>query len=143
MARIHLDQCLNRQVTPLFAALGHDVVHAHDLGMKYAKDYAHLLFAAEERRVLVTNNADDFALSHGAWFHWAAAWGVQPQHAGVLLIPQIDIPSEVVQLTDDLLRREDVLLANTLFSWDGQWYVGYKRGRQPLDTAGGGGTAPA
>jgi hypothetical protein len=77
---------VGRRLAVLLRQLGHDVVHSQEIGMKYEPDDAQLFIAAQDNRILVTKNGEDFALLHRAWQRWSAAWGVNPTHAGILII---------------------------------------------------------
>lgn len=143
MSRLHVDRCLRRSLLPFLIAAGHDTVCAGDIGMRSAEDHEHLLRAAQEGRVLPTGNGKDFNLLHGAWLQWGAAWGVQPLHLGIVIVPQNAVSLAIARIVDELLRREDVSLPNALCSWDEHWYVGFGRWRQPLPDGGDAGTAPA
>ncbi len=67
MARFHVDQCLGKKFAALLRQEGHDVVHSQDLGLKYAPDDEQLLVAANDRRIFITKNGDDYFLLHSAW----------------------------------------------------------------------------
>lgn len=56
--------------------------------MDAAKDDEQLLFAAQQRRVLITHNIKDFQMLHDAWKRWSSAWEVDQPHSGLLIIPQ-------------------------------------------------------
>lgn len=107
----------------LLRQLGHDVVHSQEIGMKYEPDDAQLFVAAQDNRVLVTKNRDDFVLLHHAWQRWSAGWGVNPAHAGILIIAADWSYPDAAQGIHDFVQRRD-FAANQLFEWRGQWYTG-------------------
>lgn len=67
---------------------------AKSLGMTASPDYDHLLHATRHGRVLITCNWRDFQLLHGAWKRWTQTWGVQRQHASILVISQQILPQQ-------------------------------------------------
>ncbi len=91
--------------------------------MKYAPDDAQLFVAAQDNRVLVTKNGDDFALLHRAWQRWSAAWGVNPTHAGILIIAADWPYPDAAQGIHDFVQHRE-FAPNQLFEWRGQWYTG-------------------
>ncbi|MDQ6603892.1 MAG: DUF5615 family PIN-like protein [Chloroflexota bacterium] len=107
----------------LLRQFGHDVVHSQELGLKYEPDDAQLFAAAEDDRVLVTKNGDDFALLHRAWQRWSVAWGVHPIHAGILIVAADWPYPDAVQGINDFVQSDN-FTPNQLFEWRGQWYVG-------------------
>jgi hypothetical protein len=67
--------------------------------------------------IVLTHNRADFTMLHDAWHLWAHAWRVNPKHAGIIVLEQVD-PSrhaEVATLTHELCKQ--ALLLNTLFDW--------------------------
>ena len=34
----------------------------------------------------MTCNRKDYVLLHDAWQHWSRRWGIQPEHAGILVV---------------------------------------------------------
>lgn len=104
----------------LLRGLGHSVRTADELGLAAATDDEHLLLASEQGCIFVTNNRKDFSLLHGAWRRWAAAWGVSPEHFGILIMPQEArglLPrTQVVQAIDGLIRGGTPLV-NECHAW--------------------------
>lgn len=88
MAALLADHNFSRPVVLLLRRRGHDAVTSRELGLDRSSDGAHLLRAALLGRTLLSNNERDFVLLHDAWLRWAAAWGIQPQHAGIIILPQ-------------------------------------------------------
>ena len=124
MAAILLDHNVAHAIAPALRERGHDVVTARELGGVRASDDEHLLVAAQQGRVLVTCDVEDFVLLHGAWLRWFAAYPIDPTptHAGILIIPQPD-PRRGLWLPDHAAREIDAFLAqgrplaNRLFLW--------------------------
>src|SRR5437588_11622909 len=74
---------------------GQDVVTSRELEQERAPDYRLLFAAADQLRVFVTHDEEDFRLLHGAWLAWSAAWRATAQHGGILVIPQWGPGSEL------------------------------------------------
>jgi len=115
MASFYLDNDLARELATRLRNGGHDVTTVRALGLGRAGDDEHFLRAAQDGRVLVTHNGQDFILRHNAWCRWTASWGVAARHAGVLVLPQV-LPaiSESAILT---LLNSGHPLANRLYEW--------------------------
>lgn len=88
MPPFHVDHNVSQRLTRLLVARGYDAVAAHDLGLDRASDARHLLLAAKQGRIVLTHNERDFLLLHDAWLRWSADWGVEPHHAGIIVLPQ-------------------------------------------------------
>lgn len=88
LARFYLDEDVTEKLVAVLLDLGYDVVSTKQRGRKGSRDFEQFLLAAVERRVLITFNAEDFRLLHGAWLAWSRAWNVQSTavHQGVLII---------------------------------------------------------
>ncbi len=70
------------RVSRALAALGFDVLRATNAGMRGKSDAAHLEFAADAGRALVTGNRGDFLRLHGQYLH------AKREHAGIIIILQ-------------------------------------------------------
>lgn len=117
MSKLYLDYNVAMRVAEDLTAAGHDVIHVRDLGTGRATDGHHLLTAAQQRRVLVTHDAEDFRLLHDAWQRWASAWSIDVSHAGILIIPQRNYLAErLVALIEEMLQSRQPL-TNRLFRW--------------------------
>jgi predicted nuclease of predicted toxin-antitoxin system len=79
--RYLLDEDVNPRTAEIARGLGLDVVSVHEIGRRTLSDGEQLEFAAQEGRVLVTRNRDDFIEATLLFFRTG-----QP-HAGVLIIP--------------------------------------------------------
>jgi hypothetical protein len=89
LAKFLVDGCVSEDVKSYLIAWGHPTVNARDLGLAGLSDAHHLLFAAKNRRILVTHDGKDYRLLHIAWNLWSQDWGVspRPEHSGVLIHP--------------------------------------------------------
>jgi hypothetical protein len=115
VATVYLDHNVSRHVAPDLRLLGHHAVTAHDLGLQFAGDDAHLIVAWQMRWVLLTHNAKDFYLLHDAWRRWSGAWRVTEVHPGIVVSP-VRPPTRVAQEADALLRSGLPLLGE-LYTW--------------------------
>ena len=115
MAALYLDEDIHSDATRLLRERGHQAVHARE-HRKGAKDDAQLLIAARAGRVLVTNNQGDFLLLHDAWHHWSQAWGVTPQHTGILLARNSWTPEVVAERVSEFFASPRPI-ANRLYRW--------------------------
>ena len=84
MARFYLDEDISRDVARILVQHAHDVAHAIDLGNRSMSDPAHLRFAAETGRVLITFNRRDFRNAHQLWVALNAWGNLDLNHAGIL-----------------------------------------------------------
>jgi hypothetical protein len=89
VGNLHLDNDVASELRVLLQLQGHDVTAAEPAGLAYAGDEEQLLFAAQEHRILITHNTEDFVLLHRAWLRWAGAWQIQQRHAGILVVAQV------------------------------------------------------
>ncbi len=55
MASFYLDNNLTPLLAVALRNLGHTAVHVRDLGYRHAKDYEHLIFAAQLGATLITH----------------------------------------------------------------------------------------
>ena len=124
MAPLLADHNLSRPLVRLLRDRGHDAVTSRELGLDRATDGLHLLTASSLDRVLLTHNERDFLLLHDAWLRWAAAWNIQPLHAGVIVLPQGQRSSaeRSAREVEELLRVEHdqetpARLTNQLWVW--------------------------
>ncbi len=106
MTAFYTDHNVTAHLAPALRSLGHSVVTARDLGLQQAADDEHLLLAAQRGWLLVTHNATDFALLHDAWRRWGAAWRVRPtpEHAGILVMPDLWTPERLADELDRFLQ---------------------------------------
>ena len=118
MANLYADQDVGLQLVERVRALGHDVVMTREIGMTRASDASQLLMAAQQGRILVTRNRDDFVLLHDAWVRWPRAWGTQPPplHAGILVVVH-GVPNTLAASDLDRFLRSKPPLVNELYFW--------------------------
>jgi predicted nuclease of predicted toxin-antitoxin system len=103
MAAFLLDEDVNPSAAEIARQLGLDVKSVHEVGRRGLKDAERLAFAAEERRILVTRNRDDFVRLTIARFQTA-----EP-HCGVLIVPH-SIPN-----------KHPDRIAHSLKKWSDAW----------------------
>lgn len=70
-SRLYLDEDVAEKLVFPLRALGYDTVTAKEVGRKGSADFMQLLFAAEDERALITHNAKDSRMLHGAWLTWS------------------------------------------------------------------------
>ena len=102
----YLDEDVAIALASMLQAMGHVASHTHAESMDRSRDYRQLLHAATHSWVLVTHNARDFRLLHGAWLAWAHEWGVPHRHSGILIVEQLPPPRhfEIAQAIDTFTR---------------------------------------
>lgn len=88
MAALYLDNDVSLHLAGALRHLGHHVITEIELDLRAARDYVHLLTAAERQHILVTHNRWHFRELDGAWRLWSAAWHVEAEHVGILVLPQ-------------------------------------------------------
>jgi len=99
--RFYLDEHVAKAVARGLAARGADVLRSQDAGLLSAPDSEHLAFARQERRVLVTQDAD-FLRLHASG----------EAHAGIAFVPRQIPIGEVIRalmLLHDVLAPSDML----------------------------------
>lgn len=80
--RFYLDEDLSHRIAPIGRDMGLDIIATAECDRDGTPDEEQLRFAAEEGRVLVTRNSDDF---HDLTNRFAAE---RRPHAGVLVVPR-------------------------------------------------------
>jgi hypothetical protein len=100
--------------------LGYRAVHARHEGLGHAPDFEQLLDAATNELILVTHNAKDYRLLHGAWIAWPEHHGTSWAHAGILIVPQgrwttAECAAEIVQIVQSI--EFDASLVNRILRW--------------------------
>lgn len=116
MADFYLDHCVSLAVAPTLRLMGHRATTARDQNRTTDSDDRHLLFAAENHWIVVSHNGDDFILLHQAWRRWSEAWGIQPMHSGILIVPPLDEQAIAWQLNE--IAQFGYPLRNELYEWD-------------------------
>jgi hypothetical protein len=92
VARSYLDENITEELAVRLTALGNDAVTTNALRRKGARDQQQLLFAAQQHRILITSNGEDFRLLHDAWRDWSAAWGIRPARGNPAHSPEHNRP---------------------------------------------------
>jgi hypothetical protein len=115
-ARLSLDEDVDVAIQAALQRLGYDTVTARDRRARRARDDAHLLAAARDKRVFVTHNASDFKLLQEAW----RTWGMSVSHAGILVLPQQRWNAEEAAAKIDEFVRSGVDPTNELYQWTPQ-----------------------
>jgi hypothetical protein len=103
VARFHLDNNVSFRAAGLLRQDGHGLITARELGLEAATDAEHLLSAAQQGRILLTHDREDFRVLSHAWRLWGSAWRVALHHSGILAIPQ-DPVWNAVRAADGLRR---------------------------------------
>lgn len=112
---LYLDHDVSRLIVPPCQSRGWSTLTSRAAGKEDAEDYEQLLFATNQRRVIVSHNAGDFRLLHGAWQLWCATWQLPHQHAGIIILPHGQ-PAGIVDMLDQLAAL-DLDLTNELYEW--------------------------
>lgn len=135
MAEFYLDHNIaNNALQIELRQLRHFVVTAHRVGRHADPDSEQLLFAAQNRLVLVTRNTAHFAILQSAWIRWPAAWGYRPlpKHAGILAIrqqPHRSFPDIALALHQMVTAPPTGGLVNRMHFWDtvtGGWLLDWE-----------------
>lgn len=113
MPELYADHNISRVTKQLLRAARFAVHDTAGIGGARARDDAQLLIAAERSLVLLTHNRKDFELLHDAWLRW----GVQQQHAGILIPPQEWPPQRCAAAIASFLAAAPEL-ANHLYTFD-------------------------
>lgn len=74
MLRFHLDEQVDHAIARGLAARGIDVTTTTDAGLLGAADEGHIFFAASEKRVIFTSDADFLHLAAGGVAHAGIAY---------------------------------------------------------------------
>ncbi|HVC35215.1 MAG TPA: DUF5615 family PIN-like protein [Chloroflexota bacterium] len=115
MTDFYADHDVALPLALLLREQGHGAVTTRDLGQEAAGDDEQLLTAAQHGWDLVTHNRKHFSLLHNAGRRWSRAWGIQPEHSGILVLAQFP----TLQLAEALTEFLDLKLplANHLYTW--------------------------
>jgi len=119
---LYLDENVDRRLIFLLRAAGFDVVYSRDEHPSGVSDHMHLLICAQERRIMITHDRDDYRLLHFAWQDWFAAFAVVsfPRHAGILRLPQspeLSTPNAAHVVDEFLTQSAPEDFSNRLFEW--------------------------
>lgn len=117
MAIFYADENVSVLLIDALHAHGHAVFATYDEGRAGATDGSQLLYAADREWIILAHNRADFIMLHDAWHLWARAWGIEPEHAGIIVLEPVRSPrhAEIAALIHDVWQRHT--LANTLFAW--------------------------
>ena len=131
MANLYADQNISLDLVQLLRWNGHTTTTAREQRFERAPDDEHLLIAAEQRLVLITQD-EDFLLLHSAWLRWPVAWHVPslPQHAGIIILQPRHYQEQFAALDSFLTAAPS--LTNELFHWwhSGGWHQWNKNSRR-------------
>ncbi len=116
MRALSFDQNVSHVTAKLLRESGYAVTTADDAELAAATDERHLLFAAQQQWLLVTHNRKDFQLLHDAWVLWSRAWGITPEHPGIL-VPTDRWPPERAWREIAAFLAGETILTNTLHAW--------------------------
>lgn len=83
--RLYLDADVDVKLAPNLRKAGYDCVSAREVGNAALDDEAQMVFAANEDRVLLTHNIQDFVPIFKRWWH------AEIPHAGLVVSQQIPI----------------------------------------------------
>jgi hypothetical protein len=113
----YADENISFALNDALRSYGHVVFTTRDERRLGASDGSQLLYAADRGWIILTHNRADFTMLHDAWHLWAHAWRVDPKHAGIIILEQVEPArhAEVATLTHELCQQ--TLLLNTLFDW--------------------------
>jgi hypothetical protein len=116
VARFYADSNVSYATLALLSGLGHQSIRCQNVGMANAKDYRHLLRAADYQAILLTHD-HGFEEWHAAWRIWADAWSADTQHAGIIVYPNDAIWSPLRAAEEiDRFVRSDASLVNRCYS---------------------------
>lgn len=93
--------------------------------MHAADDDEHLIVAARDQWIILTENEDDFALLHDAWIRWQRAWQIPAhwRHAGIIVAPSDFAIATTVAAVDAFVSQQDTF-TDAFVRWtttDWQW----------------------
>ena len=118
MAALFLDHNVSYGWRFALERAGHTVSTARDRRLMEAEDYDILGIAASQDWIVITHNAKDFRLLHGAWLSWPSFWGigVPRAHAGILVMPHGLRPVRAAEVVGQVLAVQ-LKLTDRLFVW--------------------------
>lgn len=124
--RFALDEDVAHPLAGLLRSQGWDIDSATELNRLRLSDVQVILRAAAEGQTLLTHNRNHFEALHEAWVTWRWRWSIEAeqatgaqvslsQHAGILILPQIDIRALVPILEEFGPDRDPI--TDRLFVW--------------------------
>lgn len=123
MNRLYVDENVSgRIVVPGLLRAGYAVTFSRALGYASVPDDFHLYVAAQRGECLITHDRD-FVEMHGALLRWSQDHGITDIHAGILVIPQENMPSEDIVRFIDAFFAAQLPIVNTLYEYNpvGGW----------------------
>ena len=138
MGAFLLDEDTPVRLETLLIDRGHSAIHIDTLGRKSAPDPRNFHDAAAQNLTLVTFNRRDYELLHDAWQTWTHERGVRWQHAGILILSQVQgmPPEQYADLINTLVREPGTDLDTALYNWDAA--TGWLHGPLPRRSKGSG-----
>ena len=91
--RLYFDHDISWRLAEQLRDRGHDAIGAWEVGNAELADHSQLEYAANEERVLVTCNAQDFAPLYLEW--WNEGW----HHSGIITSVQLKFGEMLRRLT--------------------------------------------
>lgn len=95
MARFYADEDFSSVLSKALQDMGHDVITTHGEKRCGETDFEQLKYAADDKRILLTVNRDDYKFHDTGW----------PHHAGIISITRSTPSDEIVQRIDSLAKR--------------------------------------
>lgn len=97
---LYLDEMIPAVLAVILRQYGYDVLTAKEADMLAKSDEEQLIFAASNRKAIITFNIKDFVLLHQSWFSEGK------KHFGIIVSPEIRI-SKLIHLCLRLLGRTE------------------------------------
>lgn len=97
---LYLDEMIPAVLAVVLRQYGYDVLTAKEADMLAKSDEEQLIFAASNRKAIITFNIKDFVLLHQSWFSEGK------KHFGIIVSPEIRI-SKLIHLCLRLLGRTE------------------------------------
>jgi hypothetical protein len=118
MARFYLDHNVEHGLARLLNEIGHDATSARTEHTTRLRDGAHLLYASQTSRIIITHNQKDFVELHHAWAIWTDAWNVVDRLSGIVILPH-NVEWDLYRITGELegLLQASESLVSHLFRW--------------------------
>jgi predicted nuclease of predicted toxin-antitoxin system len=98
--RFHLDEHVDPAIATALRRAGIDVTTTHEAGLRTQDDVAHLRFARDEGRVIVTRDHDFLRMASGTFDHsgivfYTANQSIREIIEGLILIYEVMLPGEM------------------------------------------------
>jgi predicted nuclease of predicted toxin-antitoxin system len=100
--RFHLDEHIDPAIAHALRRAGIDVTTTNEAGLRTQDDVAHLRFARDEGRVIVTRDQDflrlaNAGLDHSGVVFYTANQSIREIIEGLILIYEVMLPSEMAE----------------------------------------------